>query len=99
MAAQHPLRGIQKIKNLIAVANGKGVVGKTTVAINIALALSRQQTFLPNLVTPAPSDFRCRDQADLDERLMNSRNCSGPDLYRNIVNAYYRPTETLTHTI
>jgi Mrp family chromosome partitioning ATPase len=28
MAAQHPLRSIQKVKNLIAVASGKGGVGK-----------------------------------------------------------------------
>jgi len=39
---QHPLIGIQKTKHFIAVGSGKGGVGKTTIAINLALALSRQ---------------------------------------------------------
>lgn len=39
---KHPLIGIQKTKHFIAVGSGKGGVGKTTVAINLALALSRQ---------------------------------------------------------
>ena len=36
---QQPLAGIQKVGRVIAVASGKGGVGKTTVAINLALAL------------------------------------------------------------
>ncbi len=36
-----PKLPIEGVKNLVAVASGKGGVGKTTVAVNLALALSR----------------------------------------------------------
>ena len=36
---QPPKLPIQGVKNLVAVASGKGGVGKTTVAVNLALAI------------------------------------------------------------
>ncbi len=37
-----PLKGIEKVRHFIAVASGKGGVGKTTVAVNLALAFAKQ---------------------------------------------------------
>ena len=37
-----PLKGIEKVQHFLAVASGKGGVGKTTIAVNVALALVKQ---------------------------------------------------------
>lgn len=37
-----PLKGVAKVAHFLAVASGKGGVGKTTVAVNVALALAGQ---------------------------------------------------------
>jgi ATP-binding protein involved in chromosome partitioning len=39
---KHPLVGIEKVRQTLAVASGKGGVGKTTIAVNVALALAEQ---------------------------------------------------------
>jgi len=41
-AVQRPLKPLPGVKNVVAVASGKGGVGKSTVAANLALAWSRQ---------------------------------------------------------
>lgn len=42
LLGRQPLPGIEKVRHMLAVASGKGGVGKTTIAVNVALALSRQ---------------------------------------------------------
>lgn len=39
---KHPLVGLEKVRHVLAVASGKGGVGKTTIAVNVALALAEK---------------------------------------------------------
>ncbi len=37
---KHPMIGLEKVRHALAVASGKGGVGKTTIAVNVAVALA-----------------------------------------------------------
>ena len=39
---RHPLAGLKKVRYVLAVASGKGGVGKTTIAVNLALSLAAE---------------------------------------------------------
>jgi len=40
--SKHPLVGIEKVNRTVAVASGKGGMGKTTITVNVALALQKR---------------------------------------------------------
>jgi ATP-binding protein involved in chromosome partitioning len=71
-----PLIGIEKVKQFIAVGSGKGGVGKTTVAVNLALALSKQgyragllDADIYGLSIPTMLDIHL--EAELEKGMMN----------------------------
>ena len=58
-APQPAVKPLAGVKNIIGVSSGKGGVGKSTVASNLAVALAREVT-RSVCSTPIFSDLRCR---------------------------------------